>query len=72
MLAALACGGSNAMRFLKESLLSFFVVGIVLSLYFVAAAAALFGARDPMSIKLCERPCHFKIATDVNSISLTM
>ena len=26
------------MRFFKESLLSFFVVGIVLSLYFVAAA----------------------------------
>jgi hypothetical protein len=44
------------MRFIKESLLSFFVVGIVLSLYFVAAAAALFGARDPMPIKLCERP----------------
>ena len=31
------------MRFLKESLLSLFVVGVVLSFYFLAAGAALFG-----------------------------
>jgi hypothetical protein len=30
------------MRFLRESLLSFFVMGIVLSLYFVAAGVAVF------------------------------
>ena len=30
------------MRFLKESLLSFFVLGVVLWLYFVAATAAAF------------------------------
>ena len=30
------------MRFLKESLLSFFVVGVVLALYFIAGVAALF------------------------------
>jgi hypothetical protein len=30
------------MKFLKDSLLSFFVAGIVLSLYFIAAGAALF------------------------------
>jgi hypothetical protein len=33
------------MRFLKESLLSFFVAGAVLALYSVAAVAALFGLR---------------------------
>jgi hypothetical protein len=32
------------MRVLKESLLSFFVVGVVLSLYCVAAGAAVFTA----------------------------
>jgi thiamine transporter ThiT len=31
------------MRLVKESLLSFLVVGIVLCLYFVAAGAVLFG-----------------------------
>jgi hypothetical protein len=34
------------MRFLKESLLSFLVVGVVLCLYFVAAVAALFTECD--------------------------
>jgi hypothetical protein len=31
------------MRFLKESLLLLFVLGVVVSLYFLAASAALFG-----------------------------
>lgn len=58
------------MRLLKESLLSFFVVGVVVSLYFVAAGAALFSfcgfvsARDePDALH------HVKITADVNSIS---
>jgi hypothetical protein len=31
------------MKFLKESLLSFFVLGVVFGLYFLAAGAVLFG-----------------------------
>jgi hypothetical protein len=34
------------MRLLRESLLSFLLVGVVLCLYFVAAGAALFGLRS--------------------------
>ena len=34
------------MRFFRESLLSFFVVGIVLCLYFLAAVAVLLTVRD--------------------------
>jgi hypothetical protein len=45
------------MRFLKESLLSFFVVGVVLSLYFVAAVAALFIARGFLPIQVHEKRC---------------
>jgi hypothetical protein len=60
------------MRFLKESLLSFFVMGVVLSLYFVAAGAALFSFcgfvshRDEPEVAVH----HLKIAAEVNSISL--
>jgi CHASE3 domain sensor protein len=36
------------MRFLKESLLSLFVMGVVLFLYFVAAAAVLLTLRDSL------------------------
>ena len=36
------------MKFLKESLLSFFVVGVVLFLYFVAAVTVLLTLRDSL------------------------
>jgi hypothetical protein len=60
------------MRFLKESLLSFLVVGILLYLYFLAAGAALFTFCGFVSHRgEPEALHHFKIAADVNSISLT-
>jgi hypothetical protein len=51
------------MRFLKESLLSFFVVGVVLSLYFLAAVAALFTLRDSLHrVREQKNLRHFEIA----------
>lgn len=59
------------MRLFKESLLSLFVVGVVLSLYFLAAGAALFNFYGFVSHRdKPEAVHHLKIAANVNSISL--
>jgi hypothetical protein len=56
------------MRFLRESLLSFFVVAVVLYLYFIAAGAALLSLwgfllhRDGL-----ETLHHLKVLRDVTS-----
>lgn len=55
------------MRFIKESLLSFFVVTIVLSLYLLAAGAALFSFRGFVSHRdKPEAVRHFKIASNMS------
>jgi hypothetical protein len=58
------------MRFLKESLLSFFVVGVVLSLYFLAAGAALFSFCGFVSHRDKAEPAqHLKITANVTSLN---
>ena len=64
-------GGSDkaqlAMRFLKESLLSLFVVGVVLCLYFLAGVAVLLtvrGSRERGPKRESLR--HFEVAADRN------
>ncbi len=51
------------MRLLKESLLSFFVVGVVLFLYFVAAVTVLLTLRDSLHrVRAQKNLRHFEIA----------
>ena len=55
------------MRFLRESLLSFFVVGVVLCLYFLAGVAVLLTFRDSRDRgSKRENLRHFGIAADRN------
>jgi hypothetical protein len=55
------------MRFFRESLLSIFVVGIVLCLYFLAAVAVLLTFRDSRDRgSKRESLHHFETATDRN------
>jgi hypothetical protein len=61
------------MRFFKESLLWFFVVGVVLSFYFLAVGAAFFSFCGFVSHRDQPKAVHhLKIAADANSKSLTM
>ena len=56
------------MRLLKESLLSFFVLGIVLCLYLLAGGVALFSLCGFVSQRgEPEAVRHFKIVTDATS-----
>ena len=59
------------MRLLKESLLSLFVVGVVLSLYVLAAAAALFTARGLLPDKRLREPSAILKSGGVNLRDLT-
>ena len=55
------------MRFLRESLLSFFVVGVVLCLFFLAGVAVLLTVRDSRDRgSKREHLRHFEIAADRN------
>jgi hypothetical protein len=58
------------MRFLKESLLSFFVAGVVLSFYFLAVGAALFSLAVSSPIVTNPKAVHhLKVPTDVTSLN---
>lgn len=55
------------MRFIRESLLSFFVVGVALCFYFLAGIAVLLTVRDSRDRgSKRENLRHFQIAPDPN------